>query len=97
MCLSFQVRINPPVALDFVIKRLENGGNLFEGTFKDDRYDEGKLTMLDNNGNPDAYYVGTFKVNPNNSNPDAEPYNGTWYTKDGKENGKVVNWKEGLE
>lgn len=57
---------------------LKNGSNTFEGTFVDDQYSEGRLTMSDG-----FYFVGKFK--------DGQPYNGKWYDKNGKFDGDVVN------
>ncbi len=59
----------------------KDGANHYEGTFAADKYDNGKLTL-----STGEYFVGKFK--------DGNPYEGIWYTKDGKEDGKV---KEGQE
>lgn len=56
----------------------KNGSNIFEGTFVDDQYSEGRLTMSDG-----FYFVGKFK--------DGQPYNGKWFTPKGKFDGDVVN------
>lgn len=55
----------------------KDGSNHYEGSFVGDEYDTGKLTL----GVGD-YFEGKFK--------DGEPYEGMWYTKDGKEDGKVT-------
>ena len=44
---------------------------VFEGTMKDNYFDEGKMTYTDDN----SYYEGTFK--------NGDPWNGTYYTADG--------------
>ncbi len=44
---------------------------VFEGTMKDNYFDEGKMTYTDDN----SYYQGTFK--------NGDPWNGTYYTADG--------------
>lgn len=53
----------------------------FKGVYKNNEFDNGTLTMGDG-----SYFTGTFKSQ--------NPYNGTWYTKSGKADGKVVNGKE---
>ncbi len=59
----------------FVTSNVEN---TFEGTFKNDMYDEGTLTLDDG-----SYYKGTFKNN--------NFYTGTWYTASGKYDGEMQN------
>lgn len=59
----------------------KDGSNIYEGTFVNDKYDTGKLTMSDG-----YYFDGKFK--------DGQPYNGNWYDKTGKLDSKVVNGKE---
>lgn len=54
------------------------GDNKFEGTYKDDQYDEGKLTFTDNG----YYYEGTFRNN--------QPYTGSYHNADGTPDGKLV-------
>ncbi len=53
----------------------------FKGVYSNNEFDNGTLTMGDG-----SYFTGTFKSQ--------NPYNGTWYTKSGKADGKVVNGKE---
>ncbi len=48
----------------------KDGKNTFKGVFKDDKYNEGTLTLDDG-----SYYVGTFQ--------DDTPYTGVWYEADG--------------
>lgn len=60
--------------------RTADGQNHFEGTFVNDQYSEGKLTLADG-----SYFVGTFKDN----NFDT----GEWFLKDGKSDGKMKNGK----
>ena len=52
----------------------------FEGTFKNNEYENGKLTMADG-----SYFEGDFKS--------GQPYNGAWYKKSGQLESKVVNGK----
>ena len=59
-----------------------NAVNSFEGTFKNNEYQDGKLT----DNKTGQYFVGSYLK--------GQPYNGTWYTKEGKENGKLVDGKE---
>lgn len=59
----------------------KDGSNSYEGTFANDSYDSGKLTLL--NGD---YFDGCFK--------DGQPYNGKWYKKNGTFDGEVINGKE---
>ena len=47
-------------------------GDVFEGTFKNDKFDYGKY--IDNEAN--EYFVGSFK--------DSQPAEGNWYDKNGK-------------
>ncbi len=54
----------------------------FEGTFKNNEYDEGVFTYKDDG----MYFKGTFK--------DEEPYNGKWYNRDGTVIEEVKNGKE---
>lgn len=58
----------------------KDGSNKYVGTFVNDQYDTGKLTMKDG-----YYFEGKFK--------DGQPYNGNWYEKTGQFNSKVVNGK----
>lgn len=53
----------------------------FKGVYSNNEFDNGTLTMGDG-----SYFTGTFKSQ--------NPYNGSWYTKDGKADGKMVNGKE---
>lgn len=55
----------------------KDGSNKFEGSFYDDKYNKGTLTMSDG-----SYYVGTFSG--------GQPYNGKWYDKNGKFDSDVV-------
>lgn len=56
----------------------KDGSNKYEGTFVNDKYDAGRITL------PDGYYFeGEFK--------DGQPYNGKWYDKDGHVDCNVVN------
>ncbi len=65
-------------------------GQKFTGTFKDNYYDKGRLT-LDEGG---SYFEGTFHVVTKDGSKTAEWYNGEFFTADGKPDGKVVNGKE---
>lgn len=56
----------------------KDGSNKYEGTFANDKYDKGTLTMSDG-----FYFVGTFSK--------GQPYNGKWYDKNGKFDSDVVN------
>lgn len=56
----------------------KDGANKYIGTFANDKYDTGKLTMSDG-----YYFEGKFK--------DGQPYNGIWYDKNGRLDSKVVN------
>ena len=67
------------VATGDATSRLED--QTFKGVYKNNEFDNGTLTMGDG-----SYFTGTFKSQ--------NPYNGTWYTKSGKADGKVVNGKE---
>ena len=53
----------------------------FEGTFKNNEYDNGTLTMSDG-----TYFKGSFKG--------GDPFNGAYYEKSGKLDAKVVDGKE---
>lgn len=53
----------------------------FKGVYSNNEFDNGTLTMGDG-----SYFTGTFKSQ--------NPYNGSWYTKDGKADGKMVNGTE---
>lgn len=55
----------------------KDGSNKFEGSFYDDKYNKGTLTMSDG-----SYYVGTFSG--------GQPYDGKWYDKNGKFDVDVV-------
>jgi hypothetical protein len=59
-------------------------GNVFEGSFAGDQFAKGKLTshQSDSYG---MYFVGAFH--------DGQPYNGTWYNKDGSKYGSIKNGK----
>lgn len=59
----------------------KDGSNHYEGTFANDNYDSGKLTL--SNG---EYFEGTFQ--------NGQPYNGKWYKKEGTFDGDVINGKE---
>ena len=48
-------------------------GDVFEGTFKDNSFYEGKYTIAEDG----SYFSGTFK--------NGQPYKGTWYDKNNKE------------
>lgn len=56
----------------------KDGSNKYTGTFANDKYDTGKLTMSDG-----YYFEGKFK--------DGQPYNGKWYDRNGKFDSNVVN------
>ncbi len=56
-----------------------DGTNRFEGTFKDDRYDEGTLTYIADG----SHFKGNFR--------NGEPYTGTWYNSDGSLYCRLVN------
>lgn len=58
----------------------KDGSNKYTGTFANDKYDTGKLTMSDG-----YYFDGKFK--------DGQPYNGKWYDENGKFDSNVVNGK----
>lgn len=58
-------------------------GNSFRGSFKNDHFEYGILTLKSVDG---MYFMGDFK--------DDKPYNGTWYYSDGREYSKVVNGDE---
>lgn len=58
----------------------KDGSNKYEGTFANDKYDTGKITLSDG-----FYFEGKFK--------DGQPYNGKWYDKEGKLESKVINGK----
>ena len=55
--------------------------NTFEGSFKNNMYEEGKLTI----NSTGQYFEGSFKK--------GDPYNGTWYDKNGKVIVKLTNGK----
>lgn len=57
----------------------KNGSNKYEGSFYEDKYNKGKLTLTADG----SYYEGTFR--------NGQPYNGKWYNKDGSFNSDVVN------
>lgn len=57
-----------------------DGKNIFEGSFKNDEYEKGTLTL-----NTGEYFIGDFK--------DGQPYNGSWQNADGTFNSEVVNGK----
>ena len=59
----------------------KDGDNLFEGSFKDNLYEKGKLTLISDG----SYFAGTFQK--------GQPFNGSWYDKKGKELQKVNNGK----
>lgn len=65
------------------------GGQKFKGTFHDNYFSDGRLTMPDG-----TYYEGTFHVVESNGERTADVYNGTWYTANGTADAKVVNGKE---
>jgi len=54
----------------------------FEGTFKNNEYDSGTLTIEDG-----SFFVGSFFKS-------GEPYNGEWYDKSGKKDANVKDGKE---
>lgn len=57
----------------------KNGSNKYKGSFKNDQYEKGKLTLTADG----SYFEGTFSK--------GQPYNGKWYNKDGSFNSDVVN------
>lgn len=57
----------------------KNGSNKYEGSFYEDKYHKGKLTLTADG----SYFEGTFR--------NGQPYNGKWYNKDGSFNSDVVN------
>lgn len=59
----------------------KDGSNKFEGSFYDDKYNKGTLTMSDG-----SYYVGTFSG--------GQPYTGKWYDKNGMLDSEVVKGQE---
>lgn len=58
----------------------KDGQNKYEGTFTNDKYDTGKITLSDG-----YYFEGKFK--------DGQPYTGKWYDKKGKLDAEIVNGK----
>lgn len=56
----------------------KDGSNTYEGTFANDKYNNGTLKMSDG-----FYFKGTFQ--------NGQPYNGKWYDKNGKFDSAVVN------
>lgn len=63
----------------------KDGSNEYEGTFANDKYNEGKLTMTVDK----SFFKGTFRK--------GKPYNGKWYNKDGTVMVNVVNGKEAIQ
>lgn len=57
-----------------------DGANTFVGSFKDDEYDHGILTL-----STGLYFEGNFY--------NGQPYNGTWYNSDGSYNSDVTEGK----
>lgn len=55
-----------------------SSGDKYLGTFKNGYYERGKYILADK-----SYFEGSFK--------DGSPYNGKWYTSNGKYDGSVVN------
>lgn len=58
-----------------------DSGDKYVGTFEDGYYVQGKYILSDG-----SYFAGSFK--------EGSPYNGTWYSAQGKADGKVVNGAE---
>lgn len=57
----------------------KDGDNKFRGSFENDKYKEGRLTLTSDG----SYFEGSFK--------DGQPYTGKWYDKDGKFDYEIVN------